>query len=526
MKCLTSNRSDASAAGQLGRPWGLLLALALVSCCGCRPVSPEAPGTTTAGDVQPATGSEDETWYVIYVKGSRAGYQRTTTEPMVRDGQQLLQAEILQHLVVVREEEPTEMEVRLTSVETPDGGLVEFDVESSRGSEPMRVSARVVGDSLEMERSSKGRKEAVRMPWPAGAGGFYAVELSLARNPMKPGEERTIRALVPEIYVLGTQRLVAREYESVELPTGTADLLRIDTSLAFPEALKTPPLEGGIWTDRSGEVIKSWEAAMNIETYRATRDEALKKIEPGEFDFVRDLKVPVGRPLPSPQATKRVRYRVTLEDGDPTSVFVAGPSQKVESIDSHTAEVTVYALRPDGKTGSPDAAADPPTDDDLEPNNMIQSDYPAITAKAHQVADDERDPWTVAVALERATADAITTSGYSQALATAAEVIESGAGDCTEHAVLLAALCRARGIPARLAIGLVYIDQAFYYHMWTEVRVDGRWIPLDATRPQGGTGAAYLKMAHSNFKKTSALSAFLPVMHVIGKLKIEILEVE
>jgi len=71
----------------------------------------------------------------------------------------------------------------------------------------------------------------------------------------------------------------------------------------------------------------------------------------------------------------------------------------------------------------------------------------------------------------------------------------------------------------------VYKGQ-FYYHMWTEVHVDGRWIALDATRPQGGTGAAHLKMAHSNFKKASALSAFLPLMQVIGKLQIEILEVE
>jgi hypothetical protein len=92
--------------------------------------------------------------------------------------------------------------------------------------------------------------------------------------------------------------------------------------------------------------------------------------------------------------------------------------------------------------------------------------------------------------------------------------------------VLLAALCRARDIPARVAIGLVYIDQAFYYHMWTEVHVGGRWIPLDATRAQGGIGAAHLKMAHSNFKKASALSAFLPVMQVIGKLRIEVVEVE
>ncbi|HUT93692.1 MAG TPA: transglutaminase-like domain-containing protein [Thermoguttaceae bacterium] len=525
MKHVTAIGSGTAAAGRLGRPWGLLLALALVPCCGCTP-APQTPGATTADEAQATPGAENETWHVIYIKGAKAGYQRTETKPVMRDGRQLLQVEVLQHMVVLRDGEPTEMEVRATSIETPDGGLVEFDVESSRGPEPTRVSGRVVGDSLEIERSTKGRKEPGSMPWSAADGGFYAGEQSLARNPMKPGEERTIRALVPELYVLGTNRLVAREYESVQLLTGTSDLLRIDTVLAFPKELRAPPWEGSVWTDRSGEVIKSWMSAMNVETYRTTRAEALKEIEPGEFDLVRDLKVPVARPLPSPHATKRVRYRVTVEDRDPLGVFVSGPSQKVQSIDPHTAEVTVYALRPGSEAGNADAADDPPTADDLDPNNMIQSDYPAIAAKARQVAGDERDPWAACVALERCAADTITESDYSQAFATAAEVIESGKGDCTEHAVLLAALCRARQIPARLAIGLVYIDRAFYYHMWTEVHVDGRWIALDATRAQGGTGAAHLKMAHSNFKKASALSAFLPVMQVIGKLRIEILEVE
>ena len=53
---------------------------------------------------------------------------------------------------------------------------------------------------------------------------------------------------------------------------------------------------------------------------------------------------------------------------------------------------------------------------------------------------------------------------------------KSREGDCTEHAVFLMALCRARGIPARGAMGLVYLEsqRAFFYHMWTEVYIDNR----------------------------------------------------
>ena len=78
----------------------------------------------------------------------------------------------------------------------------------------------------------------------------------------------------------------------------------------------------------------------------------------------------------------------------------------------------------------------------------------------------------------------------------AADVARSLEGDCTEHSVLLAALCRARKIPARVAIGLVYYQPrgeaspGYAYHMWTEVWVNQRWTPIDATLGRGGIGAA------------------------------------
>ncbi|MFH1264809.1 MAG: transglutaminase family protein [Planctomycetota bacterium] len=518
-----------------------LLAVLALSAFGCSkrepdsapPAAPSDPASvSTPATPRPnATGQsaksgappEGGTWYVCLIGGSRVGYERSALTEFTRDGRKLLRVERLSHMAIKRSGQEIELDVQFTSIETPDGRLIEFDGELSQGPMPMRMAGRVAGDVLKIETTTKGKTETSSIPWSAEYGGFMAVEQSLARKPIEPGEKRTIHALLPGFNVLGTTELVARGYEPVKLPTGTHDLLRIDTSTTFPTG---PPLAGGTWTDRTGEVLRSRLEAMEIESFRATRAEALEETGPVEIDLVHDVKVEVARPLPSPHQTKRVRYRVSLDGGDPASVFVTGPSQEVKSIDPHAAEVTVFAIRPDDPAGNPHAVDDPPTADDLQPNNLIQSDYPAIVAKAGQTAADKKNPWPAAVALEQCAADTITRPGYSQAFATAADVIDSGEGDCTEHAVLLAALCRARKIPARVAIGLVYIDQAFYYHMWTEVHVEGRWTPLDATRPHGGTGAAYLKMAHSNLHGGSALSSFLPVLEVIGRLKIEILEVE
>jgi hypothetical protein len=60
------------------------------------------------------------------------------------------------------------------------------------------------------------------------------------------------------------------------------------------------------------------------------------------------------------------------------------------------------------------------------------------------------------------------------------------AGDCTEAAVLLAALGRAAGIPTRVASGVTYsrqayhgVSNAFMPHSWTLAYVDGRWRSFD-----------------------------------------------
>jgi len=68
--------------------------------------------------------------------------------------------------------------------------------------------------------------------------------------------------------------------------------------------------------------------------------------------------------------------------------------------------------------------------------------------------------------------------GYASAL----EVVRGREGDCTEHAVLAAALCRAVGLPARVTTGLAYLParNAFGPHAWVQVHIGGRWFSLDA----------------------------------------------
>jgi len=61
------------------------------------------------------------------------------------------------------------------------------------------------------------------------------------------------------------------------------------------------------------------------------------------------------------------------------------------------------------------------------------------------------------------------------------------------------------------------------FHMWTEVSIAGRWIPLDATLGRGGIGAAHLKLAQSSLAGADALAGFLPIAQVLGRLQVSVL---
>ena len=72
--------------------------------------------------------------------------------------------------------------------------------------------------------------------------------------------------------------------------------------------------------------------------------------------------------------------------------------------------------------------------------------------------------------------------GMSTPTTTALETLAANAGACRDFAHLTIALCRARGVPARLAAvyapGLTPMD----FHAVVEAGADGMWHVLDATR--------------------------------------------
>jgi len=99
----------------------------------------------------------------------------------------------------------------------------------------------------------------------------------------------------------------------------------------------------------------------------------------------------------------------------------------------------------------------------------------------------------------------------------ASETLENRVGDCNEHAVLLAAMARAAGIPAQIEAGLVYQRGRFYYHAWNVLYLGGHWITADAVLGTLPADVTHIRLLRGVSDRQ------IDLIGVIGKLKLEIL---
>jgi len=482
--------------------------------------TPASEPTAGGGD---RNSQREETWMACYINGSKIGYTHLVMEPAVEDGRACLRFSYDDELKIRRFDTETVIRTRLTSLETADGQLLSFRSEMQSGPGTMATEGRRQGDQLQLRTSNQGKVDEHALPWEPHYGGFFADQLSLRRQPMRPGESRRLRALLPVLNLVGEVRLEATAWEATDLPSGSRQLLRINVTTVAGAA----QLRSVLWTDRDGRPHKLKDLQLGMEALVTTREEA-QEAGSGGYDLGFDTIVRVDRPLPDAHRTRRVVYRAALKDGEVKSLFAECLAQTVRTLDDDAVEIAVQAVRPDQPPSVAGRKIEPPTDADRTASTMLQSDDPVVLQLAQAVAVDESDAWTIARVLESEVKKKIRLKNYSTAMATAAEVARSLEGDCTEHAMLLAAMCRARGIPARVAIGLVYYPSAggFAYHMWTEAWIADRWIPLDATLGLGGIGGAHLKLAHSSMQGTAAYAELLPVIQALGRLQLEILSVE
>ncbi|MBN2297251.1 MAG: transglutaminase domain-containing protein [Deltaproteobacteria bacterium] len=106
---------------------------------------------------------------------------------------------------------------------------------------------------------------------------------------------------------------------------------------------------------------------------------------------------------------------------------------------------------------------------------------------------------------------------------TALDVLVGEKAECQGHAYLYAAFARSAGIPTRVVGGIVYVEEfkGFLYHSWAESLIRGRWIAIDPTISQVPADATHIK-----FIEGESISSLIPLVGMIGKLGVEIVNLE
>lgn len=99
------------------------------------------------------------------------------------------------------------------------------------------------------------------------------------------------------------------------------------------------------------------------------------------------------------------------------------------------------------------------------------------------------------------------------------EVMQRRSGDCNEFAVMFASLARAVGVPTRIAMGLVYVEDAFYFHAWCECYLE-RWVAVDPVFGQFPADASHLRFIAGEMDRQ------VEILPLIGKVGVRIIESE
>jgi hypothetical protein len=491
----------------------LLFSLATVGCGTSTAPSPEHKSPDPRGP--------QEYWYALYLGGAKIGHGHTRLTFDRESGRDLVREQTSYDIAPTRGADVAHTTLRYDGIETIDGGLLEFTQEINLGRAPSTVTGRVEGNLLIVKSTSLGKTTIQKFDTGGPLAGPNTWERSLGPQPMPGNRTLRLRSFDPTILEVLDETITAAipgEFDAAARPD--ENLHKLTRVIRRPSGAE---MRFTLWVTDAGACVKVRDES-DLESHRVSREKALKSAGKS-LNLVTETSIKLMGDLPSGGETKRAVFRCTSANQPAANLFATDAEQSVRPIDERTVRLEV------GKSTGSDEW--PPTADDRQANQMIQSDDKQVISLAAKAASSVMGDEAIADALARYVHENMKNVNFTQAFASAAEVAQHLEGDCSEHAVLLCAMARARNLPARVALGLIYQpnSRTFAYHMWTEVWIassqKGHWKPLDATVQGGVRRALYLKIAATSLKSGLADPALLQVAKVLGsRLKIEVIEAE
>jgi len=426
-----------------------------------------APGAIARAET---VASPDTAWMTVLLGGRKIGHLEIEHE---RVGDVVTTT---QNLVIElnRSGSGIPLGVLTRSVESSTGEPLGFYARSTLSSADTIVEGkRQPGGDFAVSTTVDGNTRETLLVWPPGAMLSEGQRLALVKAAGSPGENYTMDMFDPASQAVARVAMTVIGDEKVALPEGTMVLNHQRQVLKTPRGSQTMDL----WLDSQGFARKGMLDMLGrkLEMLACSRKCAMAPVQ--KMDMFRAAMVDSPRLLPAYLRSSFLRYRVRTPAGSPQPI-IGTDEQRVTNLGRGTWLVDVGNPQPGGQA--------PPGAEDTLPNPWVQSDAPEIRELATRVVGDAHDDLQKMRRLRSFVSDYITQHGLDVGYASALEVLRTHDGDCTEYAVLLAALARAEQIPTRVVTGMVYADRfagasrVFVPHAWVQSWINGRWQSFDA----------------------------------------------
>ena len=461
----------------------------------------EASSMTLGADL--ARYGSSAQWKGVYSRGEKIGFLVGQTIPLA-DGYDLQEDGRLQMTLLGAS---TAARLHTSAIVDREFQLRSFTFSLDPGTGPIAVRGIVDGKTLRItvQTPSGTRTENRDLAEPP------ALSLNLSRRLAAAGLRPGLHLEVP-VFDPATLRNAP-----MTVDVGPREVVRA-AERPIP-AFKVRTSFGGIastsWITDVGEVVRE-ESPLGFMVVKETRERALSLAMSGEVqaDMYESAAVVPDPPRSIDDPSTLQRLRIRLTGVDLAAADVQGDGQTVTG--------DVLEIR-DARGLRPQRSSEDLTPF-LKPELFIESDAPEVIEEAQRAVGGVTGARARAEKLVRYVNDLLEKKP-TVSLPSAREVLRTKVGDCNEHTVLYVAMARALGLPARIAVGLVYLRGAFYYHAWPEVYVAeadgrGRWLPVDPTLNQFPADPTHVRLARGGLDRQAV------ILTVIGRAKMTILDVE
>jgi transglutaminase-like putative cysteine protease len=418
----------------------------------------------------------DERWHVLSIDGTAVGSVHET----YRDAADRSISSESMLMVLNRLGSRIETSTVMEAVEDESGELVSVELAIRTSEQTMRLNAFRDGDDWVTRSETPGVPDR-RRPLDAAPIGPRAVAERLAEL-SSPGDTARYLAFVPTTMQPGEIRAELVGFETV----GDEALRVIEEHLPGLPAPMTRVI------DRHGRNVITRMPGPFGQTETVLADEVAATLAqagaelPDEVFEATILKT--GVRLPEPRRLDYLELELTHRNPALGWPDLNSAHQRVLSRQPDRLVLAIERRRP--RQSVPlDASVDAGLENYLSANALLQTAEPALVERARSLTADETDRWQAALALRRWVSEQLSFDA-GVVLASSSEVLANRRGTCTEYAVLLTALARAAGIPARYVTGYVYAHGMLAGHAWTEIRIGDDWLALDAAIPSDGAADA------------------------------------